>query len=123
MLMTGRRVKANDAVGWLIDFTGSVEQCLQTAWKLATGGDHGLKMRPLNEGALKDVPGYAKAADSTDPAMEGARIAIMDCIQASCGAPLSEALGIQAKHSGNFMTSKLCRKGAIGTEAARVMNA
>jgi enoyl-CoA hydratase len=123
MLMTGKRVKAKDAAGWLIDGVGSMEYCLQTAWKVVTGGDHGLKMRPLNEGALKDVPGYAKAADSAEPAIEGARIAIMDCIQASCGVPVSEALSIQAKHSGNFMTSKLCRKGAIGAEAARVMNA
>ena len=55
--------------------------------------------------------------------MEGARKAIMDCIQASCSVALSEALDVQAKHSGNFMTSKLCQRGAIGAEAKKVMNA
>jgi enoyl-CoA hydratase/carnithine racemase len=123
MLMTGRQVKSKDATGWLCDFAGPVEQCAQTAWKIATDGDHGLRMRPLAVDALKGVPAESRLPDSGDAAVEGARKAILDCIQASCTVPLSEALGTQAKHSGQFMIHPLCRKGAIGSEASKVMSA
>jgi hypothetical protein len=45
----------------------------------------------------------------------------MDCVQASCGVPLAEALEIQAKHSAGFMVTKECRKGAIGASAKKVL--
>jgi len=123
MLMTGKQVKANAASGWLCDFAGPVDACARTAWQVATGGEHGLKMRPLATEALKGVPADSRLPDSGDPAVEGARKAILDCIQASCTVPLSEALGVQAKHSGNFMISPLCRKGVVGSEATKVMRA
>jgi len=123
MLLSGRSVKARDSVGWLTDRAGSLEEGLQTAWKLATDGDHGLTERAVNRDVLQGLPQETYLPDSGDPAMEGAQKAIMDCIQASCNVALSEALDVQAKRSGNFMTNKLCQKGAIGAEARKVMNA
>ena len=49
-----------------------------------------------------------------DPKMEEARKAILDTVQTACGVPLAEALEIQAKRSGAFMTSAACRDGVIG---------
>jgi hypothetical protein len=45
----------------------------------------------------------------------------MDCIQKSCAAPLSEALSIQSRHSGSFMTTPECKQGSIGAEFTKVM--
>jgi enoyl-CoA hydratase/carnithine racemase len=109
MLLSGAPVKAKDAVGWLIDSAGSMEETLQTAMKIVSGGDHGLKKRALEEGALdsvpEDVPGLA-----ADPARE----AISKCVQDSCASPLDKALEIQSKHSADFMVSKYCTGGVIG---------
>jgi len=123
MLLTGKQVKAPAAAGWLCDMAGPLEACIQTAWSIVTGGDHGIHMRPLATDALSGVPEDAHLHATGDPAVEGARKAILDCIQASCTVPLSEALGAQAKHSGHFMVTPLCRKGVIGAEALRVMRA
>ncbi|MGD8414773.1 MAG: enoyl-CoA hydratase-related protein [Candidatus Latescibacterota bacterium] len=122
MLLTGKQVKAPDAVGWLIDYAGPVDDALQTVAKLLTDGDHGLKMRPLETGALSGLPadgaGFA-AAD--DPAGEAAKGAILATITDSCGKKLSEALEVQARHSAGFMSSKWCRKGMIGATYAKTM--
>ena len=47
---------------------------------------------------------------------------IVECIRESCGPSLSEALKVQAKHSAGFMNSRLCQKGMIGSECAKIMN-
>jgi enoyl-CoA hydratase/carnithine racemase len=57
LLLSGRSVKAGEAVGWLIDYAGPLEDALQTAWQVATGGDHGLPVRSLEQGALKRTCG------------------------------------------------------------------
>ncbi len=75
-------------------------------WKAATGRDSAL--------GVADDLGSLPAADS--PAMETAWHAIGENIRASCGAPLSEALGIQAQHSAEFMVSKPCLKSLIGSD-------
>ena len=49
------------------------------------------------------------------PHIEEARKAILDTIEAACGATLAEALEIQARRSGGFMTGTACRDGVIGT--------
>ena len=115
MLLSGEAVKAGDAAGWLIDFAGPMEQVLQTAFKVVTEGDHGLERRGLTETALDKVP-------SELPGLEGtpAREAIAKTVQESCKAPLAKALEIQARHSGEFMTSKHCRDGVIGQAYARI---
>ena len=39
MLLTGAPVKAKDAVDWLIDYSGPMQDSLEMAWSLASGGD------------------------------------------------------------------------------------
>ncbi len=43
--LSGAPVKAADAVGWLVDYAGPMEDALKTAWKVASDGAHGLKRR------------------------------------------------------------------------------
>ncbi|MBE0646205.1 MAG: hypothetical protein IH596_00305 [Bacteroidales bacterium] len=116
LLLTGKSMKAKDSVGWLTDFAGPLEATIQTAWKLASGGDHGLKRREVVQGNLpnvtKEIP---KLEDTDDPSLQEARKAIIDCIESSCNAPLPEAISIQATLSGNFMTTSLFKKGVIGS--------
>jgi enoyl-CoA hydratase/carnithine racemase len=121
-LLTGDAVRARDAVGWLIDYAGPMDDALKMAWKLASVGDPKVPLRPLETGPLKGVPTDVtglRAAD--DPGMETARAVIVACLRDSCGAPLAEALTIQAKHAADFLASKTCRKGAVGAEYQRTM--
>lgn len=120
LLLTGAPVRAKDAVGWLVDFAGPMPQAMKTAWQVASNGDHGLKRRSVEQKALK-APSAAGVPAADGAANEAARKAILDSIQASCGATLAEALGIQAKHSAGFMTSKVCLGGAIGAEYTKTM--
>jgi enoyl-CoA hydratase/carnithine racemase/3-hydroxyacyl-CoA dehydrogenase len=116
MLLEGRQIKAEDGVGWLLDFAGPLNEALTTAWTMASGGDHAVAKRDLDErplaGVLDAVPRLDAAAD---PGMEAGRKAILDTIAAATGATLGEALEIQARHSGGFMVSDACRRGVIGT--------
>jgi enoyl-CoA hydratase/carnithine racemase len=124
MLLSGAPVKAKDASGWLVDFAGPMNEGLAMAWALASGGDHGLKLRPLEKGALKGVPLDAPGLPPVDgPLNAAARKAIVDCVQGSCGAPLGEALGIQARHAAEFLASKACRAGRVGAEYERTRTA
>lgn len=122
LLLTGRPVKAQDSLGWLVDYAGPMEDALQTAWKIVTGGDHGLTLRKVAEGALSGLPGEMSGIVTPgDAGLEAARQAIFKSINDSCTAPLSEALDIQAKHSADFMTTTLCKKGAVGAEFTKTM--
>jgi enoyl-CoA hydratase/carnithine racemase len=116
MLLEGRSEKANDTVGWLADFVGGLDDTLQVAYTVASGGEHGFAMRGIEEdvldGAAEAVP---KLATASDPGVEAGRKAILDTVRAATSATLAEALEIQARHSGGFMTSDACRKGVIGT--------
>jgi 3-hydroxyacyl-CoA dehydrogenase len=123
LLLSGRPVKAKQAVGWLIDFAGPLEESLQTAWKVAFEGDGGpLARRGLIAEPLKGMPAETALPNSGNPATEAARKAILDCVMGSCGVPASEALTVQAKHSAGFMNSRFCREGMIGADCAKVMN-
>jgi len=122
MLLSGAPVKATDGRGWLLDFAGPLEEALKTAWQIVTHGDHGLRRRAVEKGALKGVPTDASGLPATDgPGNEAARKAIMDCIQAACGASVADALDVQSKHSAAFMTSKPCHAGAVGADYAKTM--
>jgi enoyl-CoA hydratase/carnithine racemase len=122
LLLSGRPIKAGDGVGWLIDAAAPLDAALQTAWKVATGGDHGLPRRELEEGALAGLPTEAPGlTPATTPETEAARKAIIDCVAQACGASLAEALAIQAQHSAGFMASPACRKGAIGAMAKKTL--
>ncbi len=116
LILEGRPVKAREAVGWMIDFAGPLEEALEVAWALASGGEHGLERRKVAEGPVERfTQAVPLLGDAGDPKIEEARKAILDTVQAACVAPLAEALEIQAKHSGAFMTSSACRDGVIGT--------
>jgi len=121
LLLGGRSVAAKDSVGWLVDYAGPMEKALKTAWQVASGAKHELKLRRVLKEAVK-VPKTVRGIPPTDhPMLEAARQAIMDSIQASCRVPLAKALEIQAKHSAGFMVTKECRKGAVGESARKVL--
>lgn len=120
MLLTGENVKAQQAVGWLIDFAGPIENCIKMAWKIAANKDHGPGLKVVCEEAINiSIDGNLPSAPN--PAVEAARKAIGACIRESCGVPLSEALAVQARHSGDFMAGELCNAGVIGADAAKVL--
>jgi enoyl-CoA hydratase/carnithine racemase len=122
LLLSGKQVKAKDAMGWLIDYAAPLDEALGKAWKLVTNGDHGLKRRALDKGALSGIPkDVADLPPPDSPANATAREAIAKCIQDACGASLADALDIQSKHSGDFMLSKACLGGAVGAEYAKTM--
>lgn len=116
LLLTGKPVKAKEAIGWLVDYAGTMEDSIKMAWKIAAGNKHGLKKREVIEDKLKNVPKEVPGLkDTGDAVMEYARKAIIDCVQNSCSVTSSEALLIQSKQASNFMTTKQFKKGAIGS--------
>ena len=122
LLLGGTPVKAKDAVNWLIDYSGPMQESLETVWSLATtGGATGLPIRSLDEGVLKGITADVGLSASDNPATEAARKAIMESVRSSCSVPLSEALDIQAKHSAGFTVTSYCREGSIGADRTRTM--
>ncbi|MFV2073579.1 MAG: enoyl-CoA hydratase/isomerase family protein, partial [Thermoanaerobaculales bacterium] len=116
MLLEGNPVEADAAVGWLVDFTGGLDDALKVAYSVACGGDHGLAMRGLEEDPLDGVTqAIGEMAAASSPGMEAGRKAILDTIRAATSVNLDEALEIQARHSGGFMMSDACRTGIIGS--------
>ena len=105
LLLEGNQVNAKSTVGWLIDYAGSLEDTIQTAWKIATGGDHGLSKRDVKENALEGLSTEVRLSEPDNPGVEAARKAIMDTIKDSCGTDLQNALKVQAQHSADFMTT------------------
>ena len=67
LLLSGRPVRASEAVGWLIDYAGSLEDTLGMAWTLASDGEGGLPRREVEGGVLAgvptDVPGLPKPTE------------------------------------------------------------
>jgi enoyl-CoA hydratase/carnithine racemase len=122
MLLGGSPVRARDASGWLIDHAGPMDEVLGMAWKLASGGDHGVTRRPLETGALKGLPDSVTGLPHPDsPLTETAREAIMRCVQDSCRASLADALPIQARQAAEFLASTPCRQGMVGAEYQKTM--
>jgi enoyl-CoA hydratase/carnithine racemase len=122
LVLAGRSVRGRDAVGWLIDSAGPLHAALETAWQAAAGGAHRLKKRSLVTGALEHVTeAMPRLDDPGDPNLAEARRAIVETIESACSAPLAEALDIQARRSGAFMSSIACRNGAIGAAFRRTM--
>ncbi len=121
LLLEGRPIKAAEAVGWLIDHAGPLEDALATAWAIASG-DHGATKRPLEEGALAAVADQLPAlTPAGSPATEAARQAIIGTVRDACARPWSEALDVQARRSGDFIAGEHCRRGAVGTAFAKTM--
>lgn len=121
LLLSGTPVKAKDAVGWLIDYAGPMPESLQTVWRLASGGAAGVAKRKLDAGVLEGIPADVGVPPSDNPAMEAARKAILETIRHACGVPLSEALDVQARHSGDFTVTSFCKEGSIGAEHEKTM--
>lgn len=120
MLLSGKSVRAEDAVGWLIDASGSTNDALAAAWAIASGTSK-IARRAFNDGVLKGLPEPTGLPPVEGPFLEAGRKAILDCVKASCGAPLADALAIQAKHSAEFMKTAACKKGRVGTEFTKTM--
>ncbi len=121
LLLSGRSVKASEATGWMVDFAGSMDECLATINSILTGsGD--VAERKVNSEPIQISSDVAGLSTPEDPAVEVARKAIMDCVQASCSVPLSQALDIQAKHSAGFMTGSACKRGMIGSSWKKTMD-
>ncbi|MCP4567622.1 MAG: hypothetical protein GY841_08590, partial [FCB group bacterium] len=123
MLLTGQSVRAKDAIGWLVDFSGPMDESIRMAWTIAAEGESGpVVRRKVSDAGLKNIPTDTALPASGDPAVEEARQAIMNCILQSCAAPLSDALAVQAGHSADFMSSRACQKGVIGMTCAKITN-
>jgi enoyl-CoA hydratase/carnithine racemase len=121
LLLTGVPVRARDAVGWLIDYAGPLDDALATAWQAARGGKHGLARRALDAGAL-DLPADVGALPAAGgPEAAAGRAAILECIRRACAVPLAEALAVQAGLSAAFMTSAACRGGAVGADYSKTV--
>ncbi|MCC6753731.1 MAG: hypothetical protein IT266_07075 [Saprospiraceae bacterium] len=121
MLLTGRPVKATQALGWLIDRTGPLETLLSDAWKLVNGDASISQRRHFEDAALPPIQFDAiDGLDSGDAQLEQAREAVRNTIRAACGAGLTEALHMQAEHSADFMVSALCHKGVVGAAWSKI---
>jgi enoyl-CoA hydratase/carnithine racemase len=119
MMLEGKAVKASDGVGWLVDFAGPTEAAIQACWALATGTSQ-VKRRTFTEGRLPGVTAKVGGlTPATNAGMEAGRRAILDTVERSCGATLSEALMIQAKASADFMISTPCLNGVVGMAYAK----
>jgi enoyl-CoA hydratase len=121
-LLSGDSVKARDGVGWLLDVAAPLDEALAAAWALASGTRTDVPRRGLEPGALQGVPVTASTlAPPDDPLVEAGRAGIVACLTAACGTTLAEALPLQAKLAAEFLASKPCRDGRVGSEYARVM--
>ena len=52
LLLIGHTIKAKEATGWLIDYTGSMDEVLQMVWKTANEGAGVLPQRKVEEERL-----------------------------------------------------------------------
>ncbi len=112
---------AGEAVGWLLDYVGPVNDTVAIAWKVVTKAAHGVTRRPVEPGALDGIPLEVSGLPAGGPEIEAGRRAILACIDSACHTNLADALAIQARHSGEFMHSTACRRGSVGAEYQRTM--
>jgi enoyl-CoA hydratase/carnithine racemase len=124
MLLTGEAVRAKEAVGWLVDRAGPMDDALRAAWTLAMAGERAVPRRPLEAGPLDGVTADLAGVPEPGSADEaGVRRAFIRCIEDSCHTTAAEALMVQARHAAEFLASPACRAGRVGAERARTMNA
>ncbi len=122
LLLSGQSVRGKDAVGWLIDYAGSVEDAAKMVWTIATKGDHKIARRVVQAKALDGIPqDVAGLPGPAAPETIIARSAILACVDDACHKALSDALSVQAKHSAEFMVSATCRQGAVGADYTKTM--
>ncbi len=122
MLLEGNYIKAKNTIGWIVDYTGNINDCIKMAWKIANEDELALPKRRVEQEPLSHIPGDMNdIAPTDDKALLSARLAILDNIRKSCGATLSESIKIQARNSAVFMLSKECKKGFVGSDYAKTM--
>jgi enoyl-CoA hydratase/carnithine racemase len=122
MLLTGRPVKAEDALGWLVDRAGSMDEALAATWELASGDGGEDGRRPVEAAPLEAmVVGAPNVPDADSPLMEAGREGIMACVRASTQVSLAEALDVQAKMAADFLNGPVVKKGAVGSEYVKTM--
>ena len=122
LLLSGQAVRATEAVGWLADYAGPLEDALGMAWTLATEGEGRLPRREVEGGILEGVPTEVPGLPDTGGTLGlAARTAMVGCVQSACGSTLSEALELQARHSAAFMFSTTCKKGEVGAQYSKTM--
>jgi len=117
LLMTGKAVKAADAVGWLCDRVGTTDEALAQTWGLAMNGS--APERSLRRESLKLSAGLFEAVEASTGA--AGRQAIAESARDCVGIDYETALERQARHSAGFMIGEACRKGAVGSAARRVL--
>lgn len=122
LLLSGKSIRAQNAVGWLIDYSGTVDEALKTTWQIVTGKNNDIPRKHIVIDALSEIPGNNNLPAAENQAMETARQAVMKTIRHSCSVPLTQALDIQARHSADFMTSQTCREGMIGSEYSKTQD-
>ena len=124
MLLTGETVRARDAVGWLADHAGPMDEALRAAWSLASGAPGAARRRPPEGGPLAGVTAHLAGLPETSSAAEHeVRRSFLAAIEAACHANLADAIAIQARHAAEFLASPACRAGRVGAERARTMAA
>ena len=124
MLLTGETVRAREAVGWLADHAGPMEEALRAAWTLAIAGERAVRRRAVEAGSLEGVTAdLAGVPESGGTGEAEVRRAFLRCIEDSCRASLAEALMVQARHAADFLASPACRAGRVGAERTRTMSA
>jgi hypothetical protein len=120
MLLHGKQIHAKETVGWLADYSDSLENSLKKTWQIMQKGISVLPLRKVEEDSLGKISFDEKIFSGANGTAESAR-AIAKCIEDSCNAKLPEAISIQASHSAKFMVTKLCRKGKVGIEYDKIM--
>ncbi len=120
MLLDGKPVKAVETVGYFVDYASSLENGLKTAWNIMQKGSSVLPVRKIEKKAFKIFTKDVIISEASNPSVEEARLAIANCIEASCNTNIEKAIEIQAKHSAEFMITKLCRKGRVGSEYDKI---
>ncbi len=117
MLLEGKHIDASKALGFLVDYTGTLNDCLKMTREILMEGEAALPRRSVIKTAIPEVAGdFAKVHLSDNPQLLAAQKEITECVIASCSTSVDEALKVQAKHAGKFMTGQLFRSGKIGVE-------
>ena len=124
MLLTGETARAREAIGWLVDFAGPMDDALRAAWTLAIAGERAVRRRALEPGGLAGVTTDLAGIPEPESAGETeVRRAFIRCIEDACAATAEVALEVQARHAAEFLASPACRAGRVGAERTRTMTA
>ena len=117
MLLNGRQISAKQAVGYLVDYSGTFTECLSVIGDILRNDAKALPKRKIIEEALTHIEAAVRQVPLSDnQQIREAQTEIADCVIASCSATADEALLLQSKVSARFIAGKLFRKGKIGIE-------